>query len=74
MKAVEFIKVVRDDLRELYDLHELAVATDGKQGFLCLTPERLIEKMNRTDKEILELYLAEGAAIEDAAEYLASIK
>lgn len=74
MRAAEFIKIVRDDLSELYHLHQLAVETDDKQGFRCLKPERLMEKMARTDKEILEYYLAEGAQIEDVDEYLANMQ
>lgn len=44
MKAAEFIKVVRDDLQELYNMHILAVQTNGKYGFLCLKPEGLMAK------------------------------
>lgn len=72
MKAAEFIKVVRDDLQELYDMHILAVQTSGKSGFLCLKPDGLIAKMNQTDREILEYYLSQGAEIEDAEEFLRS--
>lgn len=74
MKASEFIEIVRDDTNELYRMHELSISTNGEQGLLCLNPDKLIEKMNRTDKEILEFYLAEGAQIEDADEYLANLK
>lgn len=73
MKAAEFIKVVRDDLQELYNMHILAVQTNGKYGFLCLKPEGLMAKMNQTDRELLEHYLAQGAEIDDAEEYLKSI-
>jgi len=73
MKATEFIKVVRDDLKELYEMHQLAVSTDGQSGLLCFNPEQLIEKMNRSDREILEFYIAQGAEIDDADEYLNSI-
>lgn len=73
MKAVDFIKVVRDDLQELYKMHELSVMTNGEQGCLCLNPEHLFEKMNRSDREILEYYLAQGAAIEDAEEFLVGL-
>lgn len=74
MKAVNFIKVVRDDMQELYAMHQLSVSTNGKLGLRCLDPDVLEKKMNRTDKEILEFYLAEGAQIEDAEEYLATLK
>lgn len=74
MKASVFLQIVRDDLNELYEMHKLAVLTDGKQGFLCLKPDQLIEKMKRSDREILEFYIAQGAEIEDAEEYLASIE
>ena len=70
MKAAEFIKVVRDDLQELYDMHILPVQTNGKDGLLCLKPECLMAKMNQTDRELLEYYLAQGAEIDDAEEYL----
>ena len=74
MKAVDFIRVVRDDLNELYNLHQLAEATNDAQGFRCLKPERLMAKMRCTDKEIVEFYLAQGAQIEDAEEYLAGLQ
>ena len=73
MKAADFIRVVREDLEELYKMHRLAVESGGANGFLCLKPEDLIQKMERTDREILEFYLAQGAEIEDAQEYLARI-
>lgn len=73
MKAADFIRVVREDLDELYKMHRLAVESGGAMGFLCLKPEDLIQKMERTDREILEFYLAQGAEIEDAQEYLARI-
>ena len=74
IKAAEFIKIVHDDMQELYDLHQLSVSSGGKLGLRCLNPEDFEKKMRRTDREILELYLAEGAQIEDADEYLANLK
>lgn len=73
MKAAEFIKVVRDDLQELYDMHILSIQTNGKEGLLCLKPEALMAKINRTDRELLEYYLSQGAEIDDAEEYLKSV-
>lgn len=73
MRAAEFIKVVRDDLQELYNMHILAIQTNGRDGFLCLKPENLMAKMNQTDRELLEYYLAQGAEIDDAEEYLKSL-
>lgn len=73
MKAADFIKAVRDDTQELYNLHQLYLSSNGEHGFRCLNPESLERKMNRTDREILEKYLADGAVIEDAAEYLAAL-
>lgn len=73
MKASEFIKIVRDDTAELYQLHELSVQTNGEQGLMCLNPEKLIEKMKMTDGEILKFYLAHGADIDDADEFLAGL-
>ena len=70
MRAADFIKVVRDDLQELYNMHILAVQTNGKEGFLCLKPESLIAKMRQTDRELLDYYIAQGADIEDAEDYL----
>ena len=46
----------------------------GKLGLRCLNPEEFEKKMKRTDREILESYLAEGAQIEDADEYLTNLK
>ena len=55
MKAAEFIKIVHDDMQELYDLHQLSVSSGGKLGLRCLNPEDFEKKMRRTDREILEL-------------------
>ena len=74
MKAADFIKVVRNDLQELLEMHELSVATNGKQGCRCLNPEILYQKIRQSDREILEHYLAKGAVIDDAEEYLAGQK
>lgn len=74
MKAVDFIKIVRDDMNELYEMHKLAVNTNGEQGCMCLNLDQFLAKMNRSDKEILEYYISQGAQIEDADEYLASLK
>ena len=73
MKAAEFIRIVRDEMQELYGLHQLSVSSGGKLGLRCLNPEEFEKKMKRTDREILESYLAEGAQIEDADEYLTNL-
>lgn len=73
MKAAEFIKIVRDDIKELTELHQLCISSEGKFGLRCLNPDELERKMKRTDREILEEYLACGAQIDDAEEYLAKI-
>ncbi len=72
MKAAQFIQVVRKDMQELWDMHELSLATDGMQGCPCLNPEYLTAQMGRSDREILEHYLALGAEIEDAEAFLSS--
>lgn len=72
MKAEDFIKVVRNDMQELYDLHQLSVSSNGKLGLRCLDIDNFLKKMRRTDREIIEFYLAEGAQIEDAKEFLDS--
>ena len=71
MKAVDFIKSIRDNFNELYELHEMAIESNGEIGCVCLNPERLFELLNRTDAEIVRDYLAKGAPIEDAEEFLA---
>ncbi len=73
MKAVDFIKIVRDDCQELYDLHNLAVETNGEQGSYCLNLDEFLKKMNRTDKEILDYYISQGAEIDDVEKYLLSL-
>ena len=72
MKALDFIKQIRDNFNELYALHEMAIESNGEVGCICLNPERLFELMNRTDAEIVRDYLEKGAPIEDADEFLAS--
>lgn len=74
LKAKDVIKAVREDMQELYDMHMLAVSTAGEQGFLCLDIDAFLRLMNRSDREILESYIARGAEIEDVDEYLASLK
>lgn len=71
MKAAEFIQIVREDTKELYDMHLLSVQTNGEQGLRCLNPDVLREKLVQTDKQILQHYLSLGAEIEDAEEFLA---
>lgn len=73
MKAADFIRIVRNDCQELYDLHNLAVETNGIQGSYCLNLDEFLKKMNRTDKEILDYYISQGAEIDDADEYLAAL-
>lgn len=74
MKAEDVVKTVREDMQELYEMHKLAITTNGEQGFLCLDIDGFLRLMNRSDGEILESYIAQGAQIEDADEYLASLK
>lgn len=74
MKAVDFIKVVRQDLQELYDLHCLSIESDGTRGLRCLKPDILEKQMRRSDREIIELYLSKGANIDDADEFLLNTK
>lgn len=69
----KLIDVVRSDLQKFYNLHQLSLKTGGKQGLRCFNPDELERKINRTDKEILNELIAEGAIIEGVDEYLASL-
>lgn len=69
----KLVAIVRSDLQKLYDMHLLAVSTEGKQGFRCFNPEVLEAKMKRTDEEILNDLISDGAIIDGVEEYLASL-
>ncbi|MBQ7043770.1 MAG: hypothetical protein IJN78_04105 [Clostridia bacterium] len=69
----KLVATVRSDLKKLYDMHLLSVSTDGKQGLRCFNPEALEAKMNRTDEEILNDLIADGAIIDGIEAYLASL-
>lgn len=72
MKAKDFLKVVRADMQELYDLHQLSISTNGKMGLRCLNIDEFMAKMQQTDKEILKHYFTMGAQIDDAEEFLSA--
>lgn len=74
MKAAALIKEVRESTQYLYDAYQRYLETDGQSGLCCFNPEVLEERMNRTDRDIIEQGLAKGVYIEDAQEYLASIE
>lgn len=69
----KLVATVRSDLKKLYDMHLLSVSTDGKQGLRCFNPEALEAKMKRTDEEILNDLISNGAMIDGVEEYLASL-
>lgn len=70
MKAEYLIKQVRESTQQLWDLHQLFISSEGKQGLKCFTPEDLEKKYNRTDEEILEEAETKGIYIVDKDEYL----
>ena len=74
MKAAVLIKEVRESTQMLWDSHQKYIDTNGEAGMLCFTPDILKEKLNRTDRDIIEQGLTKGIYIEDAEEYLANIK
>ncbi|MGN1217670.1 MAG: hypothetical protein ACI4TD_06805 [Phocaeicola sp.] len=69
----KLVATVRSDLKKLYDMHLLSVSTDGKQGLRCFNPDALEAKMKRTDEEILNDLISNGAMIDGVEEYLASL-
>lgn len=72
MKAADLIREVRESTQVLYDSYQRYLATDGQSGMCCFDPDILEQRMNRTDKEIIEQGLAKGVYIEDADKYLAN--
>ena len=70
MKAAALIKEVRDSTQQLWDSHMRYVESGGQVGMLCFTPDALKQKLDRTDREIIEQGLARGIYIEDADDYL----
>lgn len=74
MKAANLIKEVRESTQMLWDSYQKYIDTNGEEGMLCFTPDVLKEKLNRTDRDIIEQGLAKGVYIEDAEEYLANLK
>lgn len=70
MKAADLINQVRESTKQLWDSYQLFLSSNGASGLNCFTPEILEQKMNRTDREIVEQGVAKGLYIEDADEYL----
>ncbi|MBO7312290.1 MAG: hypothetical protein J6U82_05745 [Alistipes sp.] len=64
------IKEVRESTQALWESHQRYIETNGEAGLLCFTPDVLIQRLNRTDREIIEQGLAKGVYIEDAEDYL----
>lgn len=73
MKAAALIKEVRDSTQYLYDAYQRYLESDGLVGLNCLDPDTLTQRLNRTDREIVEQGLAKGVYIEDADEFLAGL-
>lgn len=73
MKAAALIKEVRESTQHLYDSYQKYLETDGKMGLCCFDPDLLEERLNRSDRDIIEQGLAKGVYIEDAEEYLAKL-
>lgn len=74
MKASDLIKEVRESTRVLYDSYQRYLETGGQSGMCCFDPDILEQRMNRTDREIIEQGIAKGVYIEDAEDYLATVK
>lgn len=73
MKAAVLIKEVRDSTQALWNSHMRYVESGGEFGMLCFTPDVLKQKLDRTDRDIIEQGLAKGVYIEDADEYLSKL-
>lgn len=73
MKAAALIKEVRESTQYLYDSYQRYLESDGLVGLNCLDTDTLMQRLNRTDREIVEQGLAKGVYIEDADEFLAGI-
>lgn len=73
MKAQELITQVRNADKRMYDLHLRFVETNGAEGFQCLNPDVMKAKVDRTDRQIVEEFLAKGAQIDDVQEFLAAL-
>lgn len=73
MKAANLIREVRESTQLLWESHQRYIKSGGEEGLYCFTPDVLIQKLNRTDREIIEQGLAKGVYIEDAEEYLDGI-
>ena len=73
MKAAALIKEVRESTQRLYDSYQKYLETDGEAGLRCFDPDLLEERLNRSDRDIIEQGLAKGVYIEDAEEYLAKL-
>lgn len=73
MKAAALIKEVRESTQHLYDSYQKYLETDGQMGLRCFDPDLLEERLNRSDRDIIEQGLAKGVYIEDAEEYLAKL-
>lgn len=73
MKAAVLIKEVRESTQRMWDSHLQYIETNGEVGMLCFTPDIMKQKLDRTDRDIINEAIAKGVAIEDAEEYLASV-
>lgn len=73
MKAADLIKEVRSSTQLLWDSHMRYIESGGEVGMPCFTPDILKQKLDRTDRDIIEQGLAKGVYIEDAEEYLAKL-
>ena len=73
MKAADLIKEVRSSTQLLWDSHMRYIESGGEVGMPFFTPDILKQKLDRTDRDIIEQGLAKGVYIEDAEEYLAKL-
>lgn len=73
MKAATLIKEVRESTQLLWNSHMRYIESGGEVGMPCFTPDVLKQKLERTDRDIIEQGLAKGVYIEDADEYLAKL-
>lgn len=69
MKAEAVIKMVRDDVEEMWQKHLDWEATQGQKGMPCLDIPAMQKLRERTDLEILDKAISRGMYIPDYEEY-----
>lgn len=69
MKSKDIIRLAREDMEELNQLHLKWVETDGKEGCQCFNYDTFLKKYNRTDAEIVKEAAESGIYVSDYDEF-----